>query len=156
MRTCKTCSTEKPLTEYYVRKKTSTNVYYTHVCKQCYKVKNAKKWANKTPEQKKEHNRKNRERYSSDERKNIRLKERYGITLDEYNAIIEAQNNKCKICSVELTYGPANIANARLDHCHDKLKVRGLLCHNCNSLLGHAKDNTTILKNAIRYLDDNI
>ena len=156
MRTCKTCNIEQPMTEYYVRSRTDTKVYYTHVCKKCCKVQNAKKWQSKTLAQRKEHNRKNRERYSSDERKDIRLKARYGITLNEFNEMIETQNNKCKICSVELTHGPVHTSNARLDHCHDTQKVRGILCHNCNSLLGHAKDNATILKNAIRYLHDKV
>jgi hypothetical protein len=31
-------------------------------------------------------------------------------------------------------------------------KIRGLLCPDCNHLLGFAKDNTEILKNAIDYL----
>lgn len=34
-------------------------------------------------------------------------------------------------------------------------KVRGLLCHNCNVSLGHFKDSTDILKNAIYYLEKN-
>jgi hypothetical protein len=31
--------------------------------------------------------------------------------------------------------------------------VRGLLCKNCNLLLGHAQDRLRILRNAIAYLE---
>ena len=41
---------------------------------------------------------------------------------------------------------------AFVDHCHDTKKVRGLLCAKCNTLLGMAKDDVSILQNAITYL----
>ena len=40
-----------------------------------------------------------------------------------------------------------------IDHSHETGKVRGLLCHNCNMLLGHSKDNINTLENAIMYLN---
>jgi hypothetical protein len=39
-----------------------------------------------------------------------------------------------------------------IDHCHRGSGVRGLLCDNCNNLLGRAKDSLPILESAIRYL----
>ena len=39
-----------------------------------------------------------------------------------------------------------------IDHCHKTNQLRGLLCDQCNNLLGRAKDNTETLKNAIKYL----
>ena len=39
-----------------------------------------------------------------------------------------------------------------IDHCHETGKIRGILCHLCNNLLGNARDNTTILASAIDYL----
>ena len=41
-----------------------------------------------------------------------------------------------------------------VDHNHTTGKVRGLLCSNCNTLLGKAKDNVNILQAAIDYLND--
>ena len=42
-----------------------------------------------------------------------------------------------------------------MDHCHKTKKIRGLLCHTCNSGLGMFKDNIEYLKNAIKYLEVN-
>ncbi len=39
------------------------------------------------------------------------------------------------------------------DHCHETGLPRGLLCQHCNSMLGFARDETTILENAIKYLE---
>lgn len=79
--------------------------------------------------------------------KNATLRKMYGITLEEYNRMLTAQNNVCAICKS----APDKIALA-VDHCHSTGKIRGLLCANCNKILGHAKDNVVILREAINYL----
>ncbi len=58
--------------------------------------------------------------------------------------IVAAQNNRCAICSKE--------AKLVLDHDHISGFVRGALCHNCNTGLGHFFDNTSTLYKAIEYL----
>lgn len=70
----------------------------------------------------------------------------YGLSLEDYAALLHEQNYQCGICKKQFTQ------TANVDHNHDTGKVRGLLCHNCNSLLGHAKDNPDILTSAIEYL----
>ena len=57
------------------------------------------------------------------------------------------QEGLCKICSKE--------AILYVDHCHDSEEVRGLLCQQCNTLLGMAKDSTDTLASAIEYLKEN-
>lgn len=39
------------------------------------------------------------------------------------------------------------------DHCHNKNIPRGILCRQCNLLLGNAKDEVVILASAINYLN---
>lgn len=38
------------------------------------------------------------------------------------------------------------------DHCHQTERQRGILCPQCNSGLGHFKDNIEALSAAIEYL----
>ena len=69
----------------------------------------------------------------------------YGINLKEYNAMLVAQNKKCKICGTE--------TDLVVDHDHETGDVRGLLCAPCNSAIGLFKENRTSLLNAIEYVD---
>ena len=39
-----------------------------------------------------------------------------------------------------------------VDHVHETKIVRGLLCTNCNKMIGCFKENIDILKNAKEYL----
>lgn len=82
--------------------------------------------------------------------RNLDLFKQYGITLLEYNDIFTKQNGMCRICGIHQSQLPKSL---HVDHCHKTNKVRGLLCKKCNSLLGFANDNMTILKNAITYLE---
>ena len=69
----------------------------------------------------------------------------YGISNEEYNHMKILQDNKCAICGT--------IDKLLLvDHNHTTLNIRGLLCNNCNIMIGHAKDNINILESAIKYL----
>jgi hypothetical protein len=57
-------------------------------------------------------------------------------------------NNSCSICNETFIKTP------HVDHDHITGKIRGLLCHNCNAVLGNAKDNPQILINAAEYLNN--
>lgn len=72
--------------------------------------------------------------------------------------MLESQGGVCAICGL-LPQGKANgqarpdhLPNLHVDHCHKQGHVRGLLCSNCNTLLGLAKDDPETLLRAIRYL----
>jgi Recombination endonuclease VII len=78
------------------------------------------------------------------------LKKRYGITLEQYEKMFQKQDGKCAICL------KPSIKRLAVDHNHDTGKVRGLLCSNCNPLLGFATDSITILENAVAYLKRNL
>jgi hypothetical protein len=86
------------------------------------------------------------------------LEKSYGITLDTYEAMLEVQNYKCKICNVTIEDAPTTGGNGRklvVDHCHTTGKVRGLLCIKCNSGLGMFNDSQDNLTAAISYLMEN-
>lgn len=83
-----------------------------------------------------------------------RLKRDYGITLDEYNSMLEKQNNKCAICETEEPIKVKSGRNRKLavDHCHNSGKVRGLLCAHCNTGIGMLRESIEILDKAKEYL----
>lgn len=77
------------------------------------------------------------------------LKWTHDITVEEYNALFDEQGGRCAVCRTH-----QNELKRRLyvDHDHVTSRVRGLLCQNCNTILGHAHDNIETLENAITYL----
>lgn len=92
----------------------------------------------------------NREKRITNQRK-VNIFNKYGITEEKYNSMFEAQNGKCAICgSKEIKRKGAKYFN--IDHCHKNNNVRGLLCHNCNIVLGKIEDSKEWLKQALIYL----
>ncbi len=81
---------------------------------------------------------------------------KFGLLPKEYQALKDSQNNACAICGT-LPSGSRNgkYENLAIDHCHDKLVVRGLLCLKCNTALGKFDDNILFLERAIEYLKNN-
>jgi len=77
------------------------------------------------------------------------LKTRYGITPEQYEAMLARQAGVCAICR-----NPSRGSTRRLhvDHDHATGKVRGLLCFSCNAGLGHFADNLRWLEATIQYL----
>lgn len=80
----------------------------------------------------------------------VSLKTLYDITLEEFDALLLSQGSCCAICGRD-TPGTKR-KQWHVDHCHRRDKVRGVLCHHCNVLLGNAKDSWIVLLNAIHYL----
>lgn len=79
-----------------------------------------------------------------------KLKHKFGITLEQYNLKFEEQRGCCAICGRHQTDFNKRLA---VDHCHTTGKVRSLLCANCNQSLGLLKEDISVLKNMIRYLE---
>lgn len=92
-----------------------------------------KRWASKNPEWVKENSR----------RQSLRRK--YGITLEEFYNKVESQGGCCLICGV---YGK----KLMVDHDHKTGRIRGIICHNCNMVIGHGKESVEILQKVIKYL----
>ena len=114
------------------------------------------KWREENPEKYQEQykndtsKQKSREYYHNNKVnvKDTYLQTNYGITLKDYNFLLEKQNEKCKICNSECSTGKS----LAVDHNHETGKIRGLLCKNCNTSIGLLKENISVLENAIIYL----
>ncbi len=81
-------------------------------------------------------------------RHNAHLKKRYSISIEEYDALLQAQGGACWIC-----YGGTSKGFFAVDHDHKTGEVRGLLCANCNKTLGRFRDNPERFRRAASYLE---
>lgn len=82
------------------------------------------------------------------------LHRQYNISLEDYKDLYVKQDGKCAICNSD---GRSRISIHHsmplvIDHDHNTHKVRGLLCHTCNTALGQLEDSVDLLNKAINYL----
>jgi len=77
------------------------------------------------------------------------LRYKYGITLADYDEMLEAQSGGCAIC------GKTSEENGKrlcVDHDHETDEVRGLLCDACNRGIGYLCDDSETCRQAMLYL----
>lgn len=79
-----------------------------------------------------------------------RLKQTYGITIEDWEGMFSSQEGRCAICGKHQSEVGKVFS---VDHDHETGKVRGLLCHLCNMGLGSFQDDAELLENAMAYLD---
>jgi len=99
----------------------------------------SRKWAEKNPEKRLAYIKAHPELA-----RKAKLKAKYGITLERFDAMAKAQNFKCAICGKQ--------EPLRVDHDHVTGQVRGLLCNGCNMGIGSFKDNALACIRASEYL----
>ena len=75
------------------------------------------------------------------------LRRKYGITLEDYKAMVERQDGLCRVCRRRPT------EKLHVDHCHDAMMLRSLLCRGCNFGLGEFEDNPEFLRAGADYLE---
>ena len=145
---CCTCKVEKSLSEFHNR--VASQDGHGANCKPCHAT-YANKWRKQNPESVKQTASEYHAKIGPKKLKEIRrfawIKHNYNLTEIEFNLLLEKQNNKCAICFTEFS------GKILVDHNHATGANRGLLCHSCNIILGHAHDNVQILQNAIKYLE---
>ncbi|GGP31473.1 hypothetical protein GCM10010501_72640 [Streptomyces libani subsp. rufus] len=95
--------------------------------------------------------------YDTDRKFASDVKSRYGITAEDYEALLEAQGGACAICREPCTTGN----RLSVDHDHECCPgrrscgkcIRGLLCTRCNPGIGYFRDNVELLRRAVAYLE---
>lgn len=136
MKKCSKCNKMKP-DDAFNKRKVNTNDLQS-MCKKCASiVRNERYNKNKDKEKNQSYNN--------------RIKRIYGITKDEYDIMYSKQNGKCAICNSDKV-NRNKTDKFCIDHCHNSGKVRGLLCHNCNVLLGKLSDNIELCEKIIYYI----
>jgi hypothetical protein len=148
---CSKCFVVKPLASFgnYTSPRTG-KIYPRSACKSCVRIAVAKRmreWRKNNPGKRREGKRR------------TEMKCRYGMAPSDYEAILERQGGVCAICKGVQTrkqkrhLNPGQPDILHIDHDHATGKVRGLLCHCCNMLIGHARENAATLMAAIVYLE---
>lgn len=68
----------------------------------------------------------------------------------EVLAAIQNHSGVCDICS-----GPPDGKwnELTIDHCHETLQFRSMLCSSCNRALGYLKDDPVLVRKALVYLE---
>ena len=132
---CNVCHVRKLLKDFS-KKKTGADGYFG-ICRTC------------TNSQRQERRRKN-----PDIVKDECLRRTFGITLEQYKAMLKKQHGVCAICgNPETSTYRGKLRHLSVDHCHKTKKVRGLLCNDCNVALGWFKDDISSLNSTIHYLE---
>ena len=156
----KICSNEKckqtnpqPYSAFY---KTTSNLDGCFGrCKYCVKTENTKRYKKNTN--------KLRNRASTwksdnpDKVKDRALRDKYGISYQQYCELLTAQSDSCAVCK---KHKSENIKDVRtnkvrslaVDHNHATNQNRGLLCYGCNLAIGMLKDNIEYAKSLVEYL----
>jgi len=162
---CTKCGKEYPATAEYFYKQKGCKDGLQPQCKECIRIKgkkyrkqNHKRIADYSQTYHKKHKEK-LNKYNRDYHKQHyvqtywkhHLKKYYNMTPDDYNKLFDNQRGCCAICGKH----QSNIERKLfVDHSHLTGQVRGLLCFNCNAMLGNAKDNPDFLISAVDYLNN--
>jgi hypothetical protein len=138
---CSKCKLNKGLSEFFVSS-TQPSGYQSN-CIDCNRISSRAWYQNSSKEKTKLSSRK------------TLLKIKYGLTLEEYQKILESQNGVCAICGLKetsISNKKGGVDSLRVDHCHTTGKIRGLLCSKCNFGLGNFKDSLKYMMSAVAYL----
>lgn len=125
---CKDCGPQPP---YKMSRATAS------LCKAC-STRRTQAWAKAHPSEWERHRRKSL------------LKRKYGITLEQYDALLAQQGGVCAVCRDPIA-DPRGF-RPHIDHDHETGAVRGVLCYRCNTGLGVFRDSVDNLAAAIEYL----
>lgn len=75
------------------------------------------------------------------------LKANFGLSKEDYDAMLTGQNHACAIC-----FEPSPKRRLAVDHDHETGKIRALLCGRCNLMLGYSRERVDVLHTALEYL----
>lgn len=86
---------------------------------------------------------------TAEHKRRSRLRVKYGLTLEDFDLLLASQAHCCAICGVD----KPGFHGWAVDHCHERGRVRGILCSTCNTGIGQMKDDPDRLRAAADYLE---
>jgi hypothetical protein len=158
-RSCRRCGETKPIDDFAK----GDNGVLRRVCRECkaeqhrqWRANNTervKDWHRKyaqTPERKAAHRDRQRHYHYKDPQAQAdrNMRKKYGITLEQYQAMLEKQDGVCAVCGEGCKSGRA----LSVDHNHTTGQLRGLLCGNCNRGIGYLQDDPELIRAALEYI----
>ena len=160
MKTCKKCGESKALDDFY--KSPGMRDGHRNECKRCnldekrqrYVADPAaakarvKRWQQQNPERLNAYRRARRLEPEVKRRERAgHLMRKFGITLEQYEAMLDVQGGVCAICG-----RPPGEISLHVDHNHCNGRIRGLLCFPCNNALADLQEDKEVVERALEYL----
>jgi len=156
-RFCTKCKEDKPLSEFGLNNSRKDGLQ--RYCKDCcreYGISWRQRNREKTREDAARWYGENRERILASraentlQQYNCHIQRTYGITISDYDEILEEQSGGCAICG---RTPEENGKKLFVDHDHETGEVRGLLCNRCNRCIGSFHDDQYLLRSAANYIE---
>ena len=97
-------------------------------------------------------NRKGNKEKVSEQIRRYNLKRVHGITLEEYNELFIKQEGRCAICGKHQSELKTSL---HVDHNHETDEIRGLLCMQCNIILGWyeiLENDLELVEKVLKYI----
>ena len=133
---CKSCSREKNRRNYWKNRDAI--------------IERVRQWRIENPEKYAALQRRTKERNPDRVRASNRrghLERKYGLSLEDFDFLVIAQNNLCALC------GRPDEQGLHVDHDHITGRVRGLLCGKCNKAIGLLDEDPALFAAAVLYLE---
>ncbi len=155
------CGVVQPLDSFY--KAPGTKDGYRGDCKDCFRARakaryplvreaniaRARKWREDNLERFQANQRRMRSTPEGKLRQRAgHLMRKFGMTIEQYDAMLEAQGGGCFICGRP----PREDISLHVDHDHSTGKVRGILCFCCNNALADFQEDPELLRKAASYV----
>lgn len=82
-----------------------------------------------------------------------RFRNVFGLSLNDYQNMLIAQNNVCAIChQAETRTIKGKLSRLSVDHDHISGKIRSLLCNACNTALGFLEEDPVRIARMLEYI----
>ncbi len=165
MRICNKCSRQKSFDEFYLNR--SMRNGRDSICKECRRAQRRINWAENHLGQRDRDLARYAERTDEFRHKMFvqRLRRVYNLTERQFLDLLAAQDGVCALCKQEETkvyHKSGNVVRLTIDHnhacCPSNRKtcgkcIRGLLCYECNLLIGKAEAKSRLVERSADYLD---